>query len=131
MRLIHFRPSRAVVLGATVAMLVLGAGAGNDFAQGLTVSQTAALAGLVLPLIVALVTKSAASNLVKGLTLTTLSAVGAAVALLAATNAPETVTIGVLITTFVTTFVTGVGTYFGLVRNTTLDERLLPDHGIG
>lgn len=105
----------------------------DDFFTGLGVTQVAILIGLALPLVVAFVTKSTASNVVKGLALASLAGAGTVVAILSGDNAPDPVTFGFVLTTFFPVFTAAVASYFGLARSLGINEKkaFLPTVGVG
>lgn len=131
-----FALAMLVAFALTFVLVATASAATGDattpgFFDGITVTSVALLLSIVLPLIVAVITKYESAPVVKGVVLAVLAGVAALVAALTGTNAPDTVTLNFVLSTFFTAFVASVGAYFGLLRTLNPGKHLAPEFGFG
>lgn len=112
-----FVPRLVLLTFSMLAVLFVATAAAQDgttspgFFSDLTVAQVATLIGIFTPLVVGVIVKSTASKFVFGVVGTLAVAVNAAVALLVGENAPDTVTLGVLLSVILPAVAAHVGSY--------------------
>lgn len=95
----------------------------------LDVQGMAALLGLFVPLLVALVTKKYSSNALKGIVNVLASAAVAVIAIWAQYNGH--VTWWAVVNAVIVSLVTSIGSYQAFWKNVNLNDKLLPQAGIG
>lgn len=94
------------------------------FFSGLSVTQVATLVGLFTPLAVAALVKSDASRFIKSIVGVVGVAVGAVVALLTGDNAPDTVTLGVILSAVLPALAAHAGSYYTAWKPTGAAEKV-------